>query len=538
MNATGDTFDFIVVGAGTSGCVLANRLTARGDVTVALLEAGPADRSPWLKIPIGFSRTFRDPKVNWCFETTPQESLGGRRIFWPRGKVLGGSSSINGMIHIRGHPEDFDAWASAGLEDWSWQRVLPYFRRAEGQLCDMGDVYGSDGPIAISELPVRNGATAAFVDSAVNAGLPRVRTFNTDTQEGAGNFQINTRHGLRDSAASAYLRPARARPNLTVLTHAHVTRIDVREGRAVGVHWMTAGQSTYLAARRGVILAAGAVGSPAILQLSGIGDPVDLGRAGVGVVHASPLVGKNLQDHFGTRYIARLSRPITVNDDFRRPWRLAQHALRYALSRSGQIAIGGAEAGAFARSSEREMRPDLQFHFLPLSNERAGWSFHPFSGVTANICQLRPFSRGTVRIASADPMQPPDIDPRYLDDPRDGAALVAGLRLARRIFATAPLRDLVAQEHSPGAGIETDDEILAHVRAHGSTVFHPVGTCAMGMSRDSPLDAECRVRGLAGLRVVDASSMPSIVSGNTNAAVLMLAERMAERIGASLDRLA
>lgn len=530
MSANGDHFDFLVIGAGTSGCVLANRLTARADITVALLEAGPPDRNPWLKIPIGFSRTFRDPKVNWCFETVPQESLGGRRIFWPRGRVLGGSSSINGMIHIRGHPQDFESWAAEGLTGWSWQHVLPYFRKAEGQLCGMADVYGSDGPIAVSELPVNNTATAAFIDSAVNAGLPRVRTFNTDTQEGAGNYQINTRNGLRHSAAAAYLRPVLGRSNLNVLTNTYVTRIDIRDGRAVGVQCVVGGRPRRLHARRGVILAAGAIGSPAILQLSGIGDPTDLARVGIDIVHASPRIGKNLQDHFGTRYIARLSQAITVNDDFRRPWRLAWHAWRYAISRSGQLAIGGAEAGAFARSSENETRPDLQFHFLPLSNERAGWSFHPFSGVTANVCQLRPFSRGTVRISSSDPMRPPDIDPRYLDDPRDGAALVAGLRLARRIFGTPPLRDMVLEEHWPGPAVHTDEEMLAHVRANGSTVFHPVGTCSMGASREAPLDNECRLRGVEGLRVVDASSMPSIVSGNTNAAVLMLAERIAERI--------
>ena len=525
-----DTFDVVIVGAGTAGCVLANRLSARGDMKVALLEAGPPDRNVWLKIPIGFSRTFRDPSVNWCFDTVPQQNLGGRRVFWPRGKVLGGSSSINGMIHIRGHPADFDGWASAGLEDWSWQKVLPYFRKAEGQLCDMGDVYGSDGPIAISALPVANEITKAFVDASVNSGLPHVSTFNSDTQEGAGNYQINTRRGLRNSAAAAYLRPARARPNLAIFTGAHVSRVALRDGRATGVHCVVGGESRYLRASHSVILAAGVVGSPALLQLSGIGDPDDLRRVGIAVAHASARIGKNLQDHFGTRYIARLSRPITVNDDFRRPWRLVRHALRYAISRSGQLAIGGAEAGAFARSSTKESQPDLQFHFLPLSSERGGWTFHPFSGVTANVCQLRPFSRGTIRVASADPMQAPEIDPCYLADERDGAALVAGLRLARKIFAMSPLAESVIEEYSPGASAQSDGDLLAHVCAHGSTVFHPVGTCAMGASPDAPLDGECRIRGVDGLRVVDASSMPSIVSGNTNAAVLMLAERIADRI--------
>ncbi len=530
MKPAADTFDVVIVGAGTAGCVLANRLTARGDMTVALLEAGPPDNSIWLKIPIGFSRTFRDPMLNWCFDTVPQGSLDERRVFWPRGKVLGGSSSINGMIHIRGHPADFDAWASAGLADWSWQHVLPYFRKAEGQLCGMGGVYGSDGPVGVSGLPVTNEATAAFINAAVNSGLPRVTTFNSDTQEGAGSYQINTRNGFRESAATAYLHPVRRRANLAVLTGTQVLRVELIDGRATGVHCTVAGAPRRLQASRCVILAAGVVGSPALLQLSGIGDPADLARAGVALVHPSPGVGKNLQDHLGIRYIARLSRAITVNDDFRRPWQLVRHALRYAISRSGQLAIGGAEAGAFARSSVAEPRPDLQFHFLPLSNERGGWTFHPFSGVTANVCQLRPFSRGSVRIVSADPLQPPEIDPQYLADERDGAALVAGLRLARRIFATSPLADLVAAEHSPGVAVESDQALLKHVRAHGSTVFHPVGTCTMGASAEAPLDAQCRVRGIDRLRVVDASAMPTIISGNTNAAVLMLAERMADRI--------
>ena len=529
MKSGKESFDIIIVGAGSAGCVLASRLTEDGKTTVALLEAGPADTNPWLKIPIGFSRTFRDPSVNWCFETVPQSGLGGRQVFWPRGKVLGGSSAINGMIHVRGHPADFDSWASQGLKGWSWPEVLPYFLKSEGQLCDMADVYGSEGPVAISRLPVDNEATAAFVASAVNSGLPRVATFNTATQEGAGYYQINTRRGVRSSAATAYLKPARRRQNLTILTRARVSRLTLDGRRATGVECVVNGELRTLHAKRCIILAAGVVGSPTLLQLSGIGDPDDLMPLGIKVIHPASGVGKNLQDHFGVRYIAELTRPITVNDDFRKPWRLLKHGIRYAMSRSGQLAIGGAEAGAFARSSPRELRPDLQFHFLPLSSERGGWSFHSFSGVTANVCQLRPFSRGTIAICSPDPFESPSIDPSYLEDERDGAALVAGLRLARQIFSTFPLREMVVAERSPGPAAVSEDQLLDHIRAHGSTVFHPVGTCAMGAG-DSPLDEHCRVRGISGLRVIDASAMPTIVSGNTNSAILMIAERMADQI--------
>lgn len=523
--------DIVIVGGGSAGCVLANRLSADPGLSVALLEAGPPDRNPWLHVPIGFSRTFKDPSVNWCFETQPQAQLHGRTIFWPRGRVLGGSSAINGMIHVRGHPQDFDGWARGGLPGWSWAEVLPYFQRSEGQTCGLPEVYGSDGPLGVASLPVRNRATQAFVQAAAAAGLPPVRSFNTDTQEGAGEYQINTRGGWRSSTATAYLRPVRRRPNLSVMTGALATRLCLAGDRVEAVEALMGGECIRVRARESVVVCAGAVGSPALLQRSGIGHPQDLHRAGIEVKLASPRVGHGLQDHFGVRYIARLRRPWSINDDFRRPWRLLRHAWRYAVHRDGQLAIGGAEAGAFARCDPQAERPDVQFHFLPLSSERGGWSFHPFSGVTANVCQLRPWSRGRVWVDSADPLRAPRIDPAYLSDPRDGPVLVAGLRLARRIFACEPLAGLLQAEHWPGEQARDDDALLEHARRHGSTVFHPVGGCAMGPSEDDVLDARCRVRGLRGLRVADASAFPSIVSGNTNAAVVMLAERVAEMIG-------
>lgn len=523
-------FDVIIVGAGSAGCVLANRLSARKSISVALLEAGPADKGIWLKIPIGFSRTFRDPAVNWCFQTEPQKELEGRRIFWPRGRVVGGSSAINGMIYVRGHPADFDEWASLGLSGWDWASVLPYFHRSEGQQCGLPEVYGSTGPISISALPVNNSATECFVQSAKESGLPRVDSFNTDTQTGTGPYQITARNGIRCSAATAYLDPVRRRENLTVMTQTHATRLLLTDGRASGVEVIAAGESLRLRARHRVIVACGAVGSPALLQWSGIGNTADLEAAGIRLAVESPMVGRNLQDHFGVRYIARLASPDSINDDFRRPWRLLWHLWQYGVHRTGQLAIGGAEAGAFMDSTSKGGQPDIQLHFLPLSSERGGWSFHKFSGVTANVCQLRPFSRGHVRVSDPDPRKPPLIDPGYLSDSRDAAVLVAGLKLTRNIFSCEPLAKLVSAEEAPGLDIQDDASLLQFIRQNGSTVFHPVGTCAMGASADAVVDERCQVRAVSGLSVVDASSFPRITSGNTNAAVTMLAEKISEHL--------
>ncbi len=529
-------FDVIVIGAGSAGCVLANRLSARPELSVALLEAGPEDSGIWLKIPIGFSRTFNDSAVNWCFETAPQTALGGRQIFWPRGRVLGGSSSINGMIYVRGHPSDFDGWASMGLPGWSWADVLPYFQRSEGQACELPAVYGSSGPVRISSLPVSNLATDAFVRSAENSGIPRVASFNSDKQTGAGPYQITTSNGVRSSNSTAYLQPARHRQNLTVMTETQATRLCLTDGRVIGVDVVSAGENLHLRARKKVVVACGAVGSPALLQWSGIGNRSALHAAGIRMRAESPMVGKNLQDHYGVRYIARLTSRVSINDDFRRPWRLLRHLWQYGVRRTGQLAIGGAEAGAFVDSTGNDGQPDVQLHFLPLSSERGGWSFHKFSGVTANVCQLRPFSRGSVHVQDSDWRRPPVIDPGYLTDHRDTEVLVAGLRLTRRIFASEPMASLVAAEEAPGHDLSDDDSLSAFVRSNGSTVFHPVGTCAMGADSDSVLDERCRVRAVADLLVVDASSFPTLTSGNTNAAVTMLAEKISDDLVAELAR--
>lgn len=523
--------DVVIIGAGTAGCVLAARLSENSDLNVCLVEAGPADGGLWTRIPIGFSRTFREPRVNWLYETEPQSQLGGRRIFWPRGKLVGGSSAINGMIHIRGFPRDYDEWAVPG---WSWSDVAPYFAKSEGQRCGLPDVYASDGPYTISPLPVRNEATERFIEAATAIGMKRLRSFNAGAEEGAGLYEIDTLAGRRCSAATAYLNPAMNRRNLTVVTGHLVDAVEFSGRRATGVRLRAGHEQISIGARAGVILAAGAVGTPALLQRSGIGAAARLSALGIAPRLDHPRVGRNLQDHYGVRYIARLREPITINDDFRRPWRLAAHALRYLATRRGQLAIGGAEAGLFARSRPEIDRPDIQFHFLPLSNERAGWSFHSFSGVTANVCCLRPSSRGEILIRSPDPHLAPSIDPHYLEEPEDGAVIVAGLHLARRIFASPPISRIVDAEHWPGATSVTDEALLEHAREHGSTLFHPVGTCAMGDAASDPVDPQLALRGADALWVCDASVMPRLVSGNTNAAVLMIAEKGAELVASSL----
>lgn len=524
-----DKVDVVVVGAGSAGCVVAARLSEDPRLSVCLVEAGPADGGIWTKIPIGFSRTFRDPRVNWLYSTVPQAELGGRRIFWPRGRVVGGSSSINGMIHIRGYPQDYDEWAIPG---WRWTDVEPFFRAIEGQDCGLPDVYGSGGPYAVSSMPVRNEATETFVRAAEAAGIPRVRSFNARVSDGVGYYEINTRSGVRCDAASAYIDPAAMRPNFALVAGAVVESVgfDGMRARSIDIRWK--GQRRTILARAGVVLAAGAVGTPALLQRSGFGPADAIRRAGIAVRLGQPKIGRNLQDHYGVRYIARLRRPISINDDFRRPWRLVRHAVTYAVSRSGQLAIGGAEAGMFWRSLPDIDRPDVQFHVLPLSNERAGWSFHPFSGMTANVCALRPESRGQVTIASADPDTPPDIDPNYLSAPSDIAAIVRGLRLSRKIFSTSPLKELVEAEHWPGTDATTEESLADHVVRNGSTLFHPVGTCAMGVNSEDPLTPEFALRGAQALWVVDASAMPRLISGNTNAATLMVAERAARHLRA------
>ncbi len=525
-------WDYVVVGGGTAGCVLANRLSADGRHAVLLLEAGPRDAYPWIHVPIGYAKTMFHPVYNWRFKTEPEPGMNGREIYWPSGRTLGGSSAINGLIYIRGHRDDYDHWASLGNAGWGYSDVLPYFRKLEHNERGASEWHGADGPLWASDIRAKHELVEAWIAAATELGIPRNADFNGATQEGAGYYQLTTRHGLRCSTAVAYLRPARNRANLAVETDAQALRIVFEGRRARGVVFRRGGRDTTVTARREVIVATGAMQSPQLLQLSGVGPPRLLQTLGVPVVHALEGVGENLQDHLQVRTIFRCTKPITTNDTLKSWWRTMAMGARYALTRTGPMAVGINQGGMFARTEPSLSRPDIQFHLATLSSDMAGSPVHTFSGFTMSVCQLQPESRGYVRAKSPDPLAPPALQPRYLSTPQDCATVVAGIRLARRLAATAALSPYVAGEYLPGRQAESDDDLLAFARAKGATIFHPAGTCKMGPAADAQavVDAALRVHGIAGLRVVDCSVMPTIVSGNTNAPVIMIAEKASDMI--------
>jgi choline dehydrogenase len=524
------TFDYIIVGAGSAGCVLANRLTASSRHRVLLLEAGPRDTDPWIHIPLGYGKLFNKPRVNWLYQTEPQPELNNRVITQPRGKVLGGSSSINGLIYIRGQKEDFDHWRQLGNEGWSFADVLPYFRRAEDQARGADELHGAGGPLSVSDATEPHELCDAFISAGEQSGLPRNDDFNGATQEGVGYFQTTSRRGRRCSAAVGYLHPIRRRPNLAVVTEALTTRILWRDGAAVGVEFHHAGQLKAASARAEVILSGGAFNSPQLLQLSGVGPGALLQSHGIPVLCDRPGVGDQLQDHLQARMVFKCRKAITVNDDARNPLRSLMVGLRYALFRKGPLTISAGYAGAFFKTDQRLASPDIQVHFINFSTNKMGDKLHPFSGFTASICQLRPESRGWLRIKSADPLEPPAIHPNYLATETDRRTSVAGLRMLRAIMQAPAMQPYVTEEVEPGLACGSDAELLAYCRERGSTVYHPVSTCRMGPDPAAVVDARLRVRGVGRLRVVDASIMPAVVSGNTNAATIMIAEKAAEMI--------
>ncbi len=518
-------FDYIVIGAGSSGCVLANRLSADGHHSVLLLEAGGPDRSPWIHIPIGYGKTIFDKRINWGYETEPEPELEGRRIYWPRGKVLGGSGSDNGLVHIRGQREDFDGWAALGNPGWGYDDLLPYFRKSEHQVRGADAFHGSGGPLWVSDLSEHHPLCEAFIASAGRLGIAHNPDFNAERQEGAGYFQLTTRRGMRSSPATAYLRPARARLNLSVSTRALARRVLFQGRRAVGVEFERGGEIQIARARREVLLCGGAINSPQLLMLSGIGDASRLAGLGIAPVAHLPGVGRNLQDHLQARVVLKAKRPITYNDVFNSPLRTLLAGLQWALLRRGPLTVSAGQAGAFVRVMPDVMRPDVQFHFITFSADRPGEGLHKFSGFTASVCQLRPASRGRIELAGADPRSAPRIYANYLSAPGDLEVLREAVRLARRIAHTTPLAELIAEEFSPGAVGNDAAALDAFVRSTAVTIFHPVGTCAMGGGDDAVVDHELRVRGVEGLRVIDASIMPTLVSGNTNAAAVAIGEK-------------
>jgi choline dehydrogenase-like flavoprotein len=528
-----ERWDYVVVGAGTAGCVLASRLTEDGRHRVLLLEAGPRDTHPWIHVPLGYGKLFARTDVNWAYESEPEPALNGRRIFTPRGKVLGGSSSINGLVYIRGQREDFDGW---GIPGWGYEDLLPYFKKSEDQGRGADAWHGAGGPIAVNDLPDRHELCDAFIASAHALGVPRNDDFNGARQEGAGYYQATTRNGRRSSAATGYLRPALKRPNLRVQTMALATRVLFEGTRAAGVEYRHDGATRAAHAVREVILAGGAFNSPQLLQLSGVGPRELLERHGIAVVHDAPGVGEDLQDHFYVRTFWRCNKPITLNDDMASWWRQAGIGLRYILQRRGPLTVSAGYAAAFVRTRPELSRPDGQIYFINFSSARRGGYLHPFSGFTVSLSQLQAESRGWVRIRSADPAAPPAIHYNYLSAEGERRTMVEGLKFVRRLVNTRPLADYVEGEHQPGPKVQSDADWLAFCRETGETVFHPTSSCRMGEDARAVVDARLRVRGLQGLRVIDASVMPAVVSGNTNAAVFALAEKGADLVRADSNR--
>jgi choline dehydrogenase len=523
-------FDYIIVGAGSAGCVLANRLSAEGRHSVLLVEAGPKDSNLWIHVPLGYGRLFKEKSVNWMYQTEPEPELNGRQVFQPRGKVLGGSSSINGLLYVRGQHEDYDRWRQLGNAGWGYDDVLSYFKRAENQARGADRFHGTGGPLPVSDLILADPLSKAFIEAAVQTGLPYNRDFNGASQEGVGLFQTTTRKGRRASSAVAYLGPARNRGNLTIETSALGQRILFDGRRAVGLEYRRGAEVRRARARKEILISSGAYNSPQLLQLSGVGPAELLRQHGIAVVLDAPGVGHGLQDHMQVRIVMRCTQPITLNDAINRPIRRTIAGVRYALFRRGWLTIAAGTAGAFFKTSPRLASPDVQVHFLPFSTDKMGDRLHDFSGFTASVCQLRPESRGSLRIRSADPAVPPEIRINYMSTETDRTTNVEGLKILRRILHAPALKPFVAEEVDPGAKVSTDEELLEFCRQRGSTIYHPTSTCRMGNDALAVVDQRLRVRGLEGLRVVDGSVMPDLVSGNTNAPIIMIAEKASDMI--------
>ena len=527
--------DYAVVGAGSSGCVIANRLSADSGTSVALLEAGGPDTNPWIHIPVGYFKTMHNPSVDWCYRTEPDAGLNGRSIDWPRGKVLGGSSSLNGLLYVRGQKEDYDRWRQMGNIGWGWDDVLPLFRRSEDQERGEDDFHGVGGPLAVSNMRIQRPICDAWVAAAQEAGYPFNPDYNGAQQEGVGYFQLTTRNGRRCSSAVAYLKPIRNRQNLKIITRALVTRIKLEGKRAVGVVYRDrSGVEQTLTVRREIVLSGGAINSPQILMLSGIGDPDHLRENGIEPRHALPKVGKGLQDHLQARLVFKCNEP-TLNDEVRNLFNQARIALKYALFRAGPMTMAASLATGFLKTRPEVQTPDIQFHVQPWSADSPGEGVHPFSAFTMSVCQLRPESRGELRLSGPDPSSYVKIFPNYLSTETDCRTIVDGVNIARTIAKANPLASKISEEFRPSADLAMDDYdgTLDWVRSNSASIYHPTGTCAMGVSDDAVVDPQLKVRGIEGLRVADCSIMPEIVSGNTNAPAIMIGEKASDLLFAA-----
>ena len=530
MQTNPETFDFIVTGAGSAGCAVAARLSESGRHTVLLLEAGPPDTNRWIHIPIGAAKLFVDASVNWRFESEPVESLNGRTLYQPRGKVLGGTSSINGTVYMRGTPSDYDQWRQMGCTGWDWDSVLPYFKKAENQERGESELHGTGGPLRVSDIPAEFELPAAVIEAAVQAGIPRNPDFNGPTQEGTGYYQFTASKTKRWSSARSYLEPAKNRANLKIETNAHATRVLLENGRAVGVAFRQNGMERIAHARREVVVSGGAFGSPHLLQLSGIGPGAVLQAHGIPVVRDLPGVGENLQDHFNTYIPFRCAKPVTANDLANSLWRRVAAGAEYFLLGKGMMANTGVHAGAFVRSDPALERPDLQINFLPWGTKARtakGVEVYPFSCFSLSPVHLRPEGRGRVHLKSPDPLAAPAIRYEFLQTEYDRRAILHGVRLCRAIAGQPALADYTVEEVVPGAHVTDDEGLLEDIRNRAVANYHPVGSCRMGVGTDAVVTPRLCVHGVDGLRVADASIMPMIVAGNTNAPAIMIGEECA-----------
>lgn len=523
-------FDYIVIGAGTAGCLLANRLSADPKVRVLLLEAGGDDNYLWIKIPIGYLKTMNNPRTDWCLKTEPEPGLNGRALNYPRGRVLGGCSAINGMIYMRGQARDYDQWRQMGNAGWGWDDVLPYFKKHEDFAPGSDAMHGAGGEWRIEDMPLRWEILEAFRDACAEVGIPKIADFNRGNNEGSSYFQVNQKGGVRWTTAHGFLHPIRSRANLAVLTQAEVKSLAFDARRATGVVFKHGNTVRHALASGEVILASGAIGSPKLLQLAGIGPGDLLQGLGIGIRHELPGVGENLQDHLQIRCAYKVHNTRTLNERTHSLLAKLGMGLEYILFRKGPLSMAPSQLGVFAKSDPARETPNLQYHVQPLTLDKFGEPLHPFPAFTASVCNIRPTSRGHVRIKSGDPMAAPAIRPNYLSTPEDRRVAADAIRLTRRIVATKTLARFSPEEFRPGPQAASDEELARAAGDIGTTIFHPVSTCKMGPDPMAVVDERLRVHGIAGLRVIDASVMPTITSGNTNSPTLMIAEKGAEMI--------